>query len=434
MPGQIFFFAPRNSFNRLDQLAISFSQQQQVQHDASCATEKPRNGSLPIIWLLFRFRQQCREQARSLEQQPDMLSVVVVEPTSEVSSELDTELVPATMPADADLDVVLDDSLEAAAAEPTSDVFSELDMELIPAAIPANADLDAVLDDALEAKVAALCFYEEFADATNSEETFYHSVHSDDSLEPEIADLSPYDGFADAGYSEASPNNSVDIYYDSESEGESYVSNNPSLDYSIYAGSVDELTAEEALDSSAVDGQYVATDPSWPDEASGVCEKSEPGVAATETTDNSGSDDVDLTTLDIFLDTLHEELEELEESIEMVKRSPAISEDERDFALTTLKQQGLKLSMQRVAAMVKSPVAFARTMGKRARMEAVADVLYSEKLMRSALEAWRIQLIIRQVKIENADAYYQGDLVYWCFSHLRTLAQARLNKRQEETN
>ncbi|KAJ2793628.1 hypothetical protein H4R20_006486 [Coemansia guatemalensis] len=126
--------------------------------------------------------------------------------------------------------------------------------------------------------------------------------------------------------------------------------------------------------------------------------------AAAETMDNSGSDDLDLTSLDIFMDTLHEELEGLEESIEMVKNSPAITEDEREYALATLEQQGFELSKQRMAAMVKSPDAFARAMGKRARMEAVADVTY------------------------------QGNLAHRCFSHLRTIAQACLDKRQGEAN
>ncbi|KAJ2797784.1 hypothetical protein H4R20_005064, partial [Coemansia guatemalensis] len=156
--------------------------------------------------------------------------------------------------------------------------------------------------------------------------------------------------------------------------------------------------------------------------------------AKAETAGYSGSEDSDNISFDVFLDALQEELEEVEESIAMVESSPAITEDEREYALGILEQREAELTRQREEAMEESPGAFENAMSKRMRMIELADAHYEEKLKRSAFEAWRIRSIIRNVKIENADAFYQGDLVYQCFSHLRAVAQARLDKRQGEAN
>ncbi|KAJ2082811.1 hypothetical protein H4R24_001269, partial [Coemansia sp. RSA 988] len=148
----------------------------------------------------------------------------------------------------------------------------------------------------------------------------------------------------------------------------------------------------------------------------------------------SRSGDSDLTSLVNFLDAVYEEFEGLDEDIAIVTESQEMSDSERDFALATLQQHVCELSEKCHQVMAESPDAFARAADKREQMIAIADDYRRQALVRNAFETWRIRSIALNVKLDNSDVMYQGTLAYQCFRHWRTLAQDRIDSRQDASN
>ncbi|PIA13064.1 hypothetical protein COEREDRAFT_99797 [Coemansia reversa NRRL 1564] len=244
------------------------------------------------------------------------------------------------------------------------------------------------------------------AESDDSLEYTYQIYAPDEFPEYEYAvaesDYGPVPGFV---ASKSTSSLKCGIASSSSFENSVYIAN---LAASFYS-SVDEDVVSKS------EGESFVNDYPWVDEASRAGAESEPEIAvveasnntnstgaAVELADNSESEDLDQDFFNQFMDTLHEESEELEGITAEVNKSATLSEAERDAILVELQRCKSEL-LKRHLKMMKSPKAFVHAINKRVRLLALADVHYKENLVYSALGTLRICATAHNIKFENTD-------------------------------